>query len=72
MLSRAESLLLYLGGWQLTAALSLGSLWVAVNQHPLELKLKRDGNVTANALLYLAMHSCNFKKNLEMVCPDDL
>lgn len=35
-------MLLYLGGGQLVAALSLGSLWVAVNQHPLKFKLKKD------------------------------
>lgn len=45
MLSRSESLLLYLGGRQLVAALSLGPLRVTVNQHPLEFKLKRDVNV---------------------------
>lgn len=49
MLSRSESLLLYLGGRQLIAALSLGSLWVAVNQHPLELKLQRSVAVSAYA-----------------------
>lgn len=46
MQSRSEPLLLYLGGRQLIAALSLGSLWITVNQHPLELKLKGDVNVT--------------------------
>lgn len=37
---RSESLLLYLGGGQLVAALPVGSLRVAVDQHPLELELE--------------------------------
>lgn len=45
---------LYLSGRQLVAALSLGSLGVAVNQHPLELKLQKGGDVqfTAIGVLY--------------------
>lgn len=53
MLRRSEPLLLYLGGRQLIAALSLGSLWVTVNQHPLEFKLKGDVKVTTIIALYL-------------------
>lgn len=44
MLCRPEPVLLYLGGGQLVAAFSLGSLWVAVDQHPLELELERNNN----------------------------
>lgn len=51
MLSRSTPLLLYLSGRQLVAALSLGSLRVAVNQHPLELKLQRDVNITTIIVL---------------------
>lgn len=67
MLSRSESSLLYLGGRQLVAALSLGPLWVAVDQHPLELKLKRDVSVTAR---YNTMHSLSkvtLTTNLELL-----
>lgn len=39
---------LYLSGRQLVAALSLGSLGVAVNQHPLELKLQKGGDVSVH------------------------
>lgn len=38
--AESESLLLYLGGGQLVAALPVGSLRVAVDQHPLELELE--------------------------------
>lgn len=44
MLCRPEPTLLYLGGGQLVAAFPLGSLWVAVDQHPLQLKLERNNN----------------------------
>lgn len=68
MLSGSQSVLLYLSSRQFIAALSLGSLWVAVNQHPLELKLKRDVNVIANTILgYAFIFICNTEKNLEML-----